>query len=57
MADRIDPKETVSFEEILMSNVYAQEAMINVLERKGLLTRKEVLEEIVALRKQSIRGA
>ena len=56
MADRIDPKETVSFEEILMSNVYAQEAMINVLERKGLLTRKEVLEEIVALRKQSIRG-
>ena len=56
MADKLDPKETVTFEEILMSNVYAQEAMINVLERKGLLSRKEVLEEIVTLRKNSLFG-
>lgn len=51
MGDKLDPKETVSFEEVLMSNVYTQEAIINVLERKGLLTRIEVLEEIVMLRK------
>ena len=52
MVDKIDPKETVTFEDVLMSNVYTQEAIINVLERKGLLTRNEVLEEIVHLRKQ-----
>jgi len=51
VADKLDPKEVVSFEEILMSNVYAQEAIVNVLERKGLLTRKEILEEIIRIRK------
>ncbi len=35
MAERLDPKETVSFEELLMSNVYTQEALINLLERNG----------------------
>ena len=29
-----------------MSNAYQLEAMINVLERKGLLTKAEVLEEL-----------
>ena len=52
MGDKLDPKETVTFEEVLMSNVFTQEAIINVLERKGILTRKEVLEEIVKLRKK-----
>ena len=35
MAKRLDPKEMVSFEELLMSNVYTQEALINLLEVKG----------------------
>ncbi len=51
MGKKIDPKEAVSFEEILLSNVFTQEAIINVLERKGLLTKNEVLEEIIRLRK------
>lgn len=46
MADQMDPKEIVSFKELLLSNVYTQEALINLLERKGLLTKKEVLEEL-----------
>jgi len=32
------------------SNAYHLEAMINVLERKGLLTKAEVLEELKGLR-------
>lgn len=52
MGNKLDPKESASFEEVLISNVYTQEAIINVLERKGLLTRKEILEEIVQLRKK-----
>jgi len=31
MAKKLDPKETVSFEELLMSNVIEQEALIPVL--------------------------
>ena len=50
MAKRIDPKETVSFEELLMSNVYTQEALINLLEAKGIITKAKLLEEITRLR-------
>jgi len=46
MAKELDPKELVSFKELLLSNVYTQEALMNILERKGFLTRQEVLEEI-----------
>ena len=46
MAKELDQKELVSFKELLLSNVYTQEALMNLLEKKGLLTKKEVLEEI-----------
>lgn len=46
MAEKLDPKETVSFEELLMSNVYTQEALINLLEAEGIITKTELLEEI-----------
>lgn len=46
MAKELDSKELVSFKELLLSNVYTQEALMNLLEKKGLLTKKEVLEEI-----------
>ncbi len=46
MAKKEDSREAVPIEEVVMSNVYTQEAIINLLERKGLLTKKEVLEEM-----------
>ena len=49
MTEKIDPKETVTFEELFMSNVYTQEALINLLEKKGLIDKKELLEEIKRL--------
>ena len=42
-------RETDSLEQLVLSNVYQQEALINVLERKGILTRKEVLDELEVL--------
>ena len=39
-------RKTVSVEQLALSNAYQLEAMINVLERKGLLTGKEVLDEM-----------
>lgn len=52
MAEKLDPKETVTFEEILMSNVYTQEALINLLEQKGIINKKDLLEEIKRLKKE-----
>jgi hypothetical protein len=46
MAEKEETRERVPLEEIVMSNVYTQEAIVNLLERKGLLTKKEVLEEM-----------
>jgi len=53
MSSKLEPKEIVSFEEVLMSNVYTQEAILNVLERKGLLSRSEVMKEIMELKKKA----
>jgi hypothetical protein len=50
MAEKLDAKETVSFEELLMSNVYTQEALINLLAAKGIITKGEMLEEIKKIR-------
>jgi hypothetical protein len=43
-----DPKErkTVTVEDLALSNAYQLEALINVLERKGILTKDEVLAEL-----------
>jgi hypothetical protein len=42
MPDQPEKRETVSVEELALSNAYQLEAMINVLERKGLLTAKGI---------------
>lgn len=52
MVDKLDPKEMVSFEELLMSNVYTQEALINLLDIKGIINKKDLLEEIKRLKQK-----
>ena len=39
-------RKTVTVEDLALSNAYQLEALINVLERKGILTSKEVLDEM-----------
>jgi hypothetical protein len=46
MAEQQDSEETVPLEEVVMSNVYTQEAIVNLLEKKGVLTKQEVMEEM-----------
>ncbi len=50
MAEKLDHKETVTFEELLLSNAITQEALINLLDKKGLINKQELLEEIKRLR-------
>ncbi len=51
MGKKLDQKEAVSLEEVVLTNVFTQETLINILERKGLMSKKELLEEIERIRK------
>ncbi len=46
MAEKLDEKQTVDVKELLMSEVIQSEALINILDRKGLVSKQELLEEI-----------
>jgi len=46
MAEKLDPKELVTFKELLMSEVIQSDALINLLDRKGIISKKELLEEM-----------
>ncbi|MFQ5930422.1 MAG: hypothetical protein ACE5MK_12050 [Acidobacteriota bacterium] len=52
MAEKLDPRQVVTFEELLGAIVYEHEATRRILVRKGLLTNEEVLEEIKAVRRE-----
>ena len=52
MNEQSKNKETVSIEELTISNMYEIEAIIRVLERKGFLTQKEVIEELKKLKEE-----
>ncbi len=52
MAEKLDPKQLVTFEELLRAMMYEQEATRRVLVRKGVLTNEEVLEEVKVMRRE-----
>ena len=54
MAHALTPGEAVSLQEMLLAKIFESEALLNVLEREGLLTKPEVLEEVKRLR---VKGA
>jgi hypothetical protein len=56
MAEKLDPKQVVDFKELLMSNTYEQEALVILLEKKGIITRAEILEEIKELKKKHAKS-
>lgn len=46
MAEKLDPKELISAKELLMSEVIQSEALINILDRKGIVSKQELLAEM-----------
>ena len=46
MAEKLDPKEIVDFKELLMSDIIQSEALINLLDKKGIISKQELLEEM-----------
>ena len=46
MATKLDPKEMVTLRNALLSEVIQFEALVNLLDRKGIIDKEELLEEI-----------
>jgi hypothetical protein len=46
MAEKLDPEELVSFKDMLLSEVITSEAIINLLDRKGIISKQEIMEEM-----------
>ena len=56
MAEKLDPKELVSFKELLMSEVIQSEAIINLLDKKGIISKRELLEEMKNVQEKMIKN-
>ena len=50
MARKLEEKETVTLAELAISNSFEIAAMFNIMERKGLIIRAELEEELVRLK-------
>ncbi len=53
MAEKLDPKEIVTLEELAISRMWETAALVEVLEKKGLLTKQDILEAIRELRQKN----
>jgi hypothetical protein len=52
----LDPKQIVSSEELVMSRVVSQEAVIRLLVEKGIFTKEEFLEMVKVVDREMKRG-
>ncbi len=46
MAEKLDPKELVTLQDLAVSSAYEVAALVAVLQRKGILTEQEVIDEV-----------
>jgi hypothetical protein len=51
MPEKLPQEHTITMEELVMSHSYEMLALITVLEKKGILTREEIIDVIKSLRK------
>jgi len=47
LTEKLDQDQTVDIKELLMSEVIQSEALINLLDRKGIISKQELLAEII----------
>ena len=55
MAEKLDPTDLVTLEDLALSTMWETSALGEVVERKGVLTRQEVLDMMQELRRQHLR--
>ena len=56
MAEKLDQKQTVNFKELLMSEVIQSEALINLLDKKGIISKQELLEEMKSVKAKMLKS-
>ena len=56
MAKKLDQKQTVDLKELLMSEVIQSEALINLLDRKVIISKQELLEEMKRVQSTMIKS-
>ena len=56
MGKKLDSKEIVDFKELLMSEVIQSEALINLLDKKGIISKQELLEEMKKVQAKMIKS-
>ena len=56
MAKKLDQKQIVDFKEFLMSEVIQSEALINLLDKKGLVSKQELLKEMKRVQASMIKS-
>ncbi len=50
MAEKLNPRETFTVDEGVLANMWVMEAIVELLERKGLCTKQEVHDMVAELR-------
>ena len=53
MAEKLDDRETLSLEEALKMEIFINQALIDLLVEKGILTQEEILEKIESYRTEN----
>ena len=49
MAEPLDPKQTVTFEELLISNMIEVQAVVQLMMEKGIITEQEYYQKLKAV--------
>jgi len=53
MSEQLDKDNVVSIEELAISNMFVQEALVRLLIDKGILTTQEILDTIAAIKAET----
>jgi hypothetical protein len=56
MTEKSDKSEIVILRDCLLSEIIQFEALINLLDRKGIIDRKELLEEINVVHESTLKA-
>ena len=51
MAEPLDPTDLVTLDELALSNMWETSALVELLGRKGIVTRQEIYDVIQSLRR------
>ncbi len=55
MAKKLNKKETIPLEELVISQMWELQALYNLLEKKGVITKNELLEETQRIKETKLQ--